>query len=242
MIQRWLRSALLICMVIMLAGCLYPKERLQQNQISTGEYIVIVQNAVETYKERTGVLPIKNSTDETPLYEKYLIDFKKLLDRNVISRIPADAYEAGGSNYYVIVDPEGNMKIKLMDLVTAGQISDIQRLTDSYVAAGNELPLGELVQPSFYHVNFERLGMKSEQIRSVYSDLFLSVLIHESGRIVVEYAPEIMRALTKVGISDPDPNVDLRAYLVEQSNYIPVNSYPYYWKNDEPVISEITLP
>lgn len=236
--KRWLTTALLIWMVIMLAGCLYPNDRLQQNQISTGEYIILVQNAVEAYKQRTGVLPIKNSSEQTPIYEKYLVDFKKLLDRNVISRIPADAYEVGGSNYYVIVDPEGEMKVKLMDLVIAGKVSDIQRLSDSYVAAGNELPLGELVKPNFYHVDFERLGMKSEQVRSDYSEMFLSVLIHQSGRIIVDYAPEVMRAITKMEISTPDPNMDLRTYLVEQSNYIPVNSFPYYWKVDEPVISE----
>jgi hypothetical protein len=236
--KRWLITALLIWMVIMLAGCLYPNDQLHQNQISTGEYIILVQNAVETYKERTGVLPIKNSTEETPIYEKYQIDFKKLLDRNVISRIPADAFEAGGSNYYVIVDPEGEMKVKLMDLVIAGQVSDIQRLTDSYVAAGNELPLGELVKPSFYRVDFKQLGMNSEQVRSDYSEMFLSVLIHQSGRITIDYAPEIMRAITMKEISTPEPNVDLRAYLIEKSNYIPVNSYPYYWKDNEPVISE----
>ncbi|MEX2416194.1 MAG: hypothetical protein WD424_08615 [Paenibacillaceae bacterium] len=236
--KRWQITVLLILMVIMLAGCLYPKDRLQQNQISTGEYMILVQNAVETYKERTGVLPIKNSTEETPIYEKYLVDFKKLLDRNVISRIPADAYEAGGSNYYVIVDPEGELKVKLMDLVIAGQVSDIQRRSDSYVAEGNDLPLGELVKPSFYHVDFERLGLKSEQVRSVYSEMFLPILIHQSGRITVDYAPEIMRAITMKENSSPDPNIDLRTYLVEQSNYIPVNSYPYYWKDNEPVISE----
>lgn len=237
--KRWLITVLLLSMVILLAGCLYPNDRLQQNQISTGEYIILVQNAVETYKQRTGVLPIKNSKEDTPIYEKYLIDFKKLLDRNVISNIPADAYEAGGANYYVIVDPEDEMKVKLMDLVTAGQVSDIQRRTDSYVAEGNELPLGEQVMPGFYHIAFERLGMKSEQVRSVYTEMFLSILIHESGRVVVDYAPEVMRAITLKAVSTPNPNIDLRIYLVEQSNYIPVNSYPYYWKDNEPVISEL---
>ncbi len=236
--KRWLITALLLSMVIMLTGCLYPKDRLQENKISTGEYIILVQNAVETYKQRTGVLPIKNSKEDTPLFEKYLIDFKKLLDYNVISQIPADAYEAGGANYYVIVDPEGEMKVKLMDLVIAGEVSDIQRKIDSYVAAGNKLPLGDQVKPSFYHINFEQLGMKSVQVRSVYSEMYLSILIHQSGRIIVDYAPEVMKAITMKEITSPDPNMDLRAYLIEQSNYIPVNSYPYYWKGNEPVISE----
>jgi hypothetical protein len=236
--KQWLTTGILIMMVFMLAGCLYPNDQLQQNQISTGEYLILVQNAVETYEQRTGVLPIKNSTEQTPIYEKYLIDFKKLLDYNVISRIPADAFEAGGTNYYVIVDPEGEMKVKLMDLVTAGKISDIQRLSDSYVAEGNALPLGQLVKPNFYQIDFESLGIKSEQVRSVYSDMYLSILIHQSGHIAVDYAPEVMRAITMKEITAPDPNIDLRTYLVEQSNYIPVDSYPYYWKDKEPVISE----
>src|SRR5690554_2272239 len=160
--KRSLITAFLIWMLVVLSGCMYPKDQLQQNQFSTGEYIILVQNAVETYKQRTGILPIKNSSEETPVYEKYLIDFKKLLDRNVISSIPADAYEAGGTNYYVIVDPEGEMKIKLMDLIAAETISDIQRSIESYVAAGNTMPLGELVKPSFYQVDFKRLGMNQE--------------------------------------------------------------------------------
>jgi hypothetical protein len=235
---RWSVIVLLLVMTITLTGCLYPDERLEQNRISTGEYIILVQNAVETYKQRTGVLPIKNSSSETPIYEKYLVDFKKLLERNILSRIPADAYEEGGSNYYVIVDPDGDMRVKLMDLVTAGTVSDLQRLSDSYVARGNNPPLGEMIKPSFYHLDFERLGKKREQIRSVYSDMYVSFIIHESGRIAVDYAPEIMKALTNKAILSPDPKVDLRTYLVEQSHYIPVNSYPYYWKDNEPVISE----
>lgn len=236
--KRWLTASILILMVFMLAGCLYPNDRLQQNQISTGEYLIVVQNAVETYKQRTGVLPIKNSTEQTPIYEKYLIDFKKLIDYNVISHIPADAFEAGGTNYYVVVDPEGEMKVKLMDLIIAGKISELQRLTESYVAAGNALPLGQSVKPNFYQLDFESLGIKSEQVRSVYSDMYLPILIHQSGHIAVDYAPEVMRAITMKDITEPDPKTDLRTYLVEQSNYIPVDSYPYYWKDNEPVISE----
>lgn len=235
--KRWLTVGMLLSMVLILAGCLYPKDRLQKNQISTGEYLILVQNAVETYRQRTGTIPIKNSTEQTPIYEKYLIDFKKLLDNNVISQIPSDAFEAGGTNYYVIVDPEGEMKVKLMDLITAEKVSDLQRKVDSYVAAGNELPLGEVIKPNFYKLEFKNLALKSEQVRSVYSDMYLSILIHESGRVTIDYAPEVMKAITMNNISEPDPNIDLRSYLLEQSNYIPVNSYPYYWKDNEPVIS-----
>jgi hypothetical protein len=224
-------------MVIMLSGCLYPKDRLHKNQISTGEYLILVQNAVETYKQRTGVIPIKNSTEQTPIYEKYVVDFKKLLDYNVISQIPGDAYESGGMNYYVIVDPEGEMQVKLMDLITANKVADLQRKIDSYVAAGNKVPLGERMKPSFYSIDFKSLGMKSEQVRSVYSDMYLAILIHESGQVLVDYAPEVMNAIKMKNITEPDPNKDLRSYLVEQSNYIPVESYPYYWKDNEPVVT-----
>jgi hypothetical protein len=224
-------------MVIMLSGCLYPKDRLHKNQISTGEYLILVQNAVETYKQRTGVIPIKNSTELTPIYEKYVVDFKKLLDYNVISQIPADAYESGGTNYYVIVDPEGEMKVKLMDLITANKVADIQRKIDSYVAAGNKVPLGEQIKPGFYSIDSQKLGVKSEQVRSVYSDMYLAIVIHESGQALVDYAPEVMNAIRMKNITEPDANKDLRSYLVEQSNYIPVESYPYYWIDDEPVLT-----
>jgi hypothetical protein len=235
--KRWLTVGMLIWIAIILSGCLYPKDQLKKNQISTGEYLILVQNAVENYKQRTGVIPIKNSTEQTPIYEKYVVDFKKLLDYNVISQIPADAYESGGTNYYVIVEPEGELKVKLMDLITANKVADIQRKIDSYVAAGNKVPLGEQIKPDFYSIDFKSLGLKSEQVRSVYSDMYLAIVIHESGQALVDYAPEVMNAIRMKNITEPDANMDLRSYLVEQSNYIPVESYPYYWIDDEPVMT-----
>jgi hypothetical protein len=236
--KRRMSLSLVAFVMLGLTGCLYPGDQQDRSQMATGEYIIIVQNAIETFKQRNGVLPIKNSTAETPIFEKYKIDFGKLLDYNLISRIPEDAYEGGGNNEYVIVDPEGELQVKLLDLVTAQQVLEVQRTVDTYQVKENKLPFGEMAKPHFYYIDFEALQIKKEQVRSIYSEMFLSLLLHESGRVAIDYAPEVMMALRHVNITEPDPTIDLRYTLTQQSPYIPVASYPYYWVDGEPVISE----
>lgn len=239
MLAGWKKAAAALLSCVLLAGCLYPKERLAQNQISTGEYIVLIHNAVQNYKARTGVLPINNSTAETPIYEKYVIDMKKLLDQRLISNVPADAFEGGGTYQYVIVNPEGEFQVKLLDLVAAQKAADLQRLVYSYEAREGKLPLGDRLSPSdeFYAVDYAQLGVQQEQVRSVYSGMYLSFVMHESGDVTIQYAPDIMKALELAGVASPDPQLDLRSYLIEQSPFVPTDSYPYYWKDGQPQLA-----
>lgn len=232
---KWRIIGVFLC-CLALSGCLYGGT-VQGGPSAPGEYVVLVQNAVETYRARTGVLPIKNSTAETPIYEKYKIDFRKLLDSGLISNIPADAFEGGGTNEYVIVDPEGELKVKLRDLVAAQQIADLQREVDSYRLREGALPAGPEVAPSFYQIDFAKLGRETLQVRSVYSSMFLAVLMHESGKVAIDYGPEIMNALRLEGVEEPDPGTDLRDYLVRQSPFVPTDSFPYYWSGGMPTLS-----
>ena len=234
---RWRKAIAATISCLLLAGCLYPKERLAQNQISTGEYIVLIENAVNTYKARTGVLPIKNSTALTPIYEKYVIDMKKLLDNRVISNIPVDAFEGGGTYQYVIVDPEGELRVRLLDLVAAQKAADLQRLVYSFEAREGKLPLGDRLSDEFYAIDFALLGTQREQVRSVYSGMYLSFVMHESGDVVIQYAPDVMKAVELAGVAAPDPQYDLRSYLIEQSPFAPTHSYPYYWVDGQPQLA-----
>lgn len=238
--KRRIISVLFICLVLclLLTGCLYPGGGASGGgQTVPGEYLPQVQNAVETYRARSGVLPIKNSEADTPVYEKYKIDFRKLMDHGLISRVPDDAFEGGGVFEYVIIDPEGEMQVKLRDLVAAQQVADLQREIDSFRLREGFLPLGEEAAPSFYQIDYEKIGRKPLQVRSVYSSMFLTAVIHESGRVAIDYAPEIMNALRLSGVEHPDPDIDLRIYLTEQSPFVPTASFPYIWSGGMPVIS-----
>ena len=59
---------------------MYPKENMKQNAIPYEDQLQVVQKAITTYQEQTnGLLPIKTRDMNTPIYQKYPIDFQKLL-------------------------------------------------------------------------------------------------------------------------------------------------------------------
>src|SRR5690625_5655065 len=93
----------LILMLIILTGCLYPKSELAKNQIPNEQQLEMIQQAVKQYKEDTGgLVPIKTKESDAEIYEKYLIDFTELKEAQLISEIPGTAYENGGVYQYVI--------------------------------------------------------------------------------------------------------------------------------------------
>ncbi|HEY0828960.1 MAG TPA: hypothetical protein VGE40_12755 [Bacilli bacterium] len=231
--------SIIMVLLSLLSGCLYPDNQRIENQTAVKEYLTIVQNAVNQYHADSGVLPIKNSEINTPIYEKYEVDFGKLGER-YISTIPPNAYQKGGTNYYVLVNIEKQPEVKLMDLISFIRIGEIERLVKAYMSKHEDTPpAGERVAPHFYRLDFDKLGLENEQIQSVYSSQFLGLLVHDSGKVAMDYAPEIMKIITKRGIaSSLDESQDLRALLVEQSYYVPASSFPYHWINGEPIITE----
>lgn len=231
---------LLFCTLIfsLVSGCMYPDDQRTENRVSPSESVFLVQHAVDEYHKATGVLPIKNSTMNTPIYEKYILNFRLLKQQNLLSTIPANAFENGGTNYYVLIDVEQKPAVKLLDLVAMQQVADLKREVEAYQAKHSQkLPLGDFVASGFYQLDFGKMGKSVEQVKSVYSDQYLSFLIHESGDIAIDYAPEIMKMLTKLQIKSPDPKTDLRTYLTADSYYVPAKSYPYYWADEQPQIA-----
>ncbi|WP_248925419.1 hypothetical protein [Paenibacillus hamazuiensis] len=224
--------------VFLLSGCLYPKELRKENLVAVQESILLVQNAIDQYHAKTGVFPIKNSEETTPIYEKYMIDFKKLKERGFISNTPANAFENGGTNIYVLVDPETKPTVKLMDLAAFQKTVELQRLVDEYRSKhGGELPKGAELAPHFYDVDYVKLNTKPMQVPSVYSrQLTLSFILHESGQVALDYTAEIIRLIERKSLQAKlDPKQDLRQLLVGESPYVPARSYPYYWDGKQPI-------
>lgn len=224
-------------MAVMLSGCMYPKDQLKQNQIATGEFVVVVQQAVDQYKAKTGVLPIKNSEQETPLYEKYPVDFKKLKERAMISAIPANSFENGGTAVYVLVDVETKPTVKMMDLISFQLTAEVQKQVDDYRAKNyGKLPAGEQVAPSFTRIDFARMNKKPVQAGSVYTrQIMLPFLLDDRGRVSIDYSEEMMRLIDKKSLQGSlDAKQDLRELLVKESYYVPARTGPYRWLNGRP--------
>jgi hypothetical protein len=228
-------------MFILLTGCSYPNELRQENRTNPEEFIAVVQSAVEQFRERQGgMLPIKNSDENTPLYEKYKIDFKKLQKYRLLTNIPANAYESGGSYLYVIVNAETDPKVKLLDMASYQSVNLMQTKVSKYSAAhGGALPKGEQVADGIYYLDFDKLGEKRPELFSVYNrQNLLTYLVQDSGIVTLDYAFDLMRIIETKGLKDKlQPKLDLRELLVQYTPFVPNQSVFYRWDKDQPLPS-----
>jgi hypothetical protein len=235
MMERSLRRMALLCLMlaaVALSGCMYPDDLREGKRGAGTDELAAVQSAVRQYREAYGVLPIKTTDKDTPIYEKYVIDFQRLLNTPYLDRIPANAYEEGGPHIYVIVDPETDSTVRWFDLATAQQVNDVQREVDRYAALYGRLPAGEPFAPGYSLIDYKRLRMARVQVRSVYSGGYLGLIMNEEGKVGVNYGPDIVQFLANHGI-EPEPGRDLREYLVERTPFVPVKSFPYVLRNGE---------
>ncbi|MFD0694843.1 hypothetical protein ACFQZT_12125 [Paenibacillus sp. GCM10027628] len=233
------RMCAALCLIVLLSGCAYPKELRKENQINPAEFITLVQQAVDQFHEKSGVLPIKNSDMTTPLYEKYVIDFGKLQKMHLLSSVPANAFESGGIFLYVLVNVETKPQVKLMDLSAYQSVEDVQKKVDDYKVKHNgSLPSGIEINDVFEYVDFNKLGIKSPEIKSdFYRQNFITYMVHkQSGKVAIDYGMDIMKMIQSGSLeSSLKPDQDLRELLVTKSYFVPIRSFSYYWQNNQPM-------
>lgn len=199
------------------------------------ESVKRVQAAVDDYQEQEGLLPIKTSDEATPRYEKFVVDLNKLQQAGYLDEIPALAFEKGGSAYFLILDEESDPQVKLMDLVTAQKVNDVQRKVNLYKSAhGGELPAEEEVYPDLTAIDAKKAGTASIKLISVYSGQPLQLLMDKDGKVYADYGADISSAIDKNG-GAPEADRDLRLELEQASYYVPVKSLPYLWVDGRPV-------
>jgi len=226
---------------VVLSGCMYPDDKRKEAQSSPEEFMVVVQHAVDQFRERQGgMLPIKNSDMDTPLYEKYKVDFKKLQEYRLLTNIPANAFESGGNYIYVLVNVETKPTVKMLDMVSYQSVNQIQQKTIAYQSKnGGKLPAGEKVSEGVYYLDFDKLGESRPNLFSVYNrQNLLTYLIQESGVVTLDYAFDLMRIIESKSLKDKlDANSDLRELLVEHTPFVPNQSLPYVWREGQPLPS-----
>lgn len=232
----------ILVMAMLLTGCMYPGEQHSSDQRTGFTYIPVVEAAVDLYQEKTGVLPIKNSDMSTPIYEKYIIDFNKLKQQNVLREIPPNAFEKGGVYYYVLINVDNDPTVKLMNIVLYQQVNDVQRIVNEYLYShDNQLPIGEQIAPLWYEIDNKKLKSDSIEVHSLYSNQHNLLIVHETGEVAINYASDIMSTMQEQGVleTEIDESMDLREYLVKYHHFIPIKSFPYQWKNNEPAIMKV---
>ncbi|MBB5323415.1 hypothetical protein HNQ34_000492 [Anoxybacillus tepidamans] len=221
---RWVVASVIM---LLLSGCLYPDERLKQNQIPYKDQVASVQEAVNQYRKATGgLLPIKTRDMKTPIYQKYPIDFQRLIPR-YMQEPPGNAFESGGVFQYVIVNAETNPTVKLLDLRIAEQIRDINLRLKMYRDSYGYPPFKKMIAKGIFTLDYKKLGYKEPPYAiSPFSGNNLPFVIDYNGDVYVDYRIDLYEALKKTKHSYK-PGDDIRDLLVKDSLFVPAYSLPY---------------
>lgn len=225
-------------MMLFLSGCLYPEDRLAQNRVPYKDQIATVQSAVNQFQEAEGgMLPIKTKENETPIFQKYLIDFKKISPR-FIAEPPGSAFESGGIFQYVLVDVETNPTVKLIDLTMVDAIRDLKLRIKFFAERNGYPPYKEPLdqEKGYYSLDYDKLGYDHTPpfVVSPFTGKNLSLFIDTKGEVLVDYSPDLYDALTKFKHNYKTGD-DIRYLLVENYDFVPAFSVPYTVKDNDPI-------
>ncbi len=225
-----------ITVILILTGCLYPEDRKAQNQIPYEDQLQSVQYAVNQYFSDHQVLPIMNRDHDTPIYQKYPIDFNKLIPR-YIQEPPGNAYENGGIYQYVLVNVEENPTVKLIDLRIVEEIRDYQFHMNQYRRENQYLPFGKVINKQLFQLDHDALGYKSTpQVKSPITGNHLPLIVNGQGDIFVDYSQDLYQLLQKHGdkYDFKEGQDDIRDIIIDHSHFVPVFSVPYTVQDGKP--------
>lgn len=231
-----LHTYMILLISIFLSGCMYPKEQLAKNQIPHQDQLEMVERAVNAYIEQNnGLVPIQTKTSYTSEFEKYPIDFDRLREQNLLSEIPGNAFENGGIYQYVIITPEENPRVRLIDLRLSEALQKLAIQIDAYRTKEIYPPFGEEIVQGLYKINYERLGLKSAPyVTSPYSRNHLPVMIDTEGVLYIDYRIDLLRALSEFD-HEYEEGDDIRYLIADHTPFALPYSLPYTIEDREPV-------
>lgn len=228
-------TVLLITSLI-LSGCLYPKSKLSKNQVPNQAQLDMMQSAVEQYKEKNGgLVPIKTKASDVPLYEKYIVDFDQLQQEQIISEIPGTAFENGGYYQYVIVSPEEDPQVKLIDLRMTEQLRSVKVKIDMFRSTNTYPPFANRVQGDVYDIDYKKIGLKeAPTVTSPYSQDQLPIVMDESGNAFIDYRRDLYTALNEFE-HNFEMGDNITSILVDNYPFVPAYSIEYTIDNGDPI-------
>lgn len=226
----------LFFLIVFLSGCLYPESEKSKNQEAYEDQLTLVQQAVDDYREATnGLVPIRTKESDTPIFQKYLIDFNLLKERGLISEIPGNAFENGGKYQYALITPDEQPRVKLVDLSMTETIRSVNIRVNTYRDEHLYPPFGEVVADDVYSINYKKIGLESAPtVESPFSKEPLPIVMDANGKLYVDYRIDLNNALQKYE-HDYKEGDDIRYLLAENTPFLPAYSLPYTIENEEPV-------
>ncbi|USG63523.1 hypothetical protein NDK47_15205 [Brevibacillus ruminantium] len=221
----------------LLGGCMYPEERRQENQIPSEFYLEATQKAVEQFQQDTGVLPIATKELNTPIFEKYEIDFRKLKPK-YLPDAPANAFEKGGIYKYVLIDVETKPTVRMINLAMVSKVGDIQTAVNHYQRNYEKLPTKSEIGNGYFSIDFQKLSMKDVQVQATAGNYLLPLIMNEKGEVGIDYAADIATVLRNSKAEVPN-QTDPRYVMARESMFVPAKSFPYEMVDGEPRLLKI---
>ncbi|MFD1065255.1 hypothetical protein [Oceanobacillus locisalsi] len=237
--MRYTYLAAIPFILLLLSGCMYPQSERTENQVSNEEQLTVVQQAVESYREgEDGLVPIQTKDNDTHIYEKYLIDFRPMQEKGYISEIPGNAFEEGGVYQYTIVDPEEDLKVRLIDLQTTEELRSVNIRLDTYRQEHTYPAFGQKITDQVYSVDYEKLGLQeAPTVQSPFTQADLPIVMDLEGNLYIDYAYDLNQALEETD-HDYEEGDDIRPLLVDDSSFVPAYSMPYTVEDGQAVFME----
>ncbi len=236
--MRLRKSLTVITLIVitstLLSGCLYPKERRAENQVPHTYYVESTQKAVEQFQADSSVLPIVTKPLDTPIFEKYEIDFARLMPK-YLPDAPANAFEKGGIYKYTLIDVETKPTVRLIHLGNVSLVADVQMAVNRYKANYDKLPVKQDIGHGYYAIDFKAIAMKDTQITSPFSNSFLPLIMNNKGEVGIDYSLDLAQLIKKPEVTIPAKS-DPRYVLARESMFVPIKSFPYGIENGEPVL------
>ncbi|MFS0916178.1 hypothetical protein [Brevibacillus sp. 179-C 1.1 NHS] len=234
--QLWRKSfKLVISLTILstlLSGCLYPDERKAENQIPSTFFVEATQKAIEQFQKDTAVLPIVTKSLDTPIFEKYEIDFRKMIPK-YMPDVPGNAFEKGGVYKYVLIDVDTKPTVKLIHLTAVSAVADAQSEVDRYKGHFEKLPVLSDLGNGYFSIDHDRLGLKTWQVPSTMGNYLLPLVMNADGQVGIDYAADIAQMLRDTKATVPE-KTDPRYVLARNSMFVPAKSFPYEMVDGEP--------
>ncbi|WP_215141499.1 hypothetical protein [Exiguobacterium qingdaonense] len=208
-----------------LAGCMFPESE-RANNLPYEDQLNSVQSAVDAYREQSGVLPIKTKPADTPLMERYPIDFSRLVP-GYMADPPTNSFEGGGLFQYILVDVESTPTVKLIDLRVAERLQRLQTNINAFRAKEGKFPFDGSLGKNQFTLDYEKIFVTEEPvIPSPYSDRELPIYVDGTGQLFVDYRADVEEALQKTDESVQNGE-DIRYLLYKDAPFAPAYSQGY---------------
>ena len=232
----YIKGVIFLLSLLILTGCLYPSSEKAENQIPNDTQLATVQAAVDQYREeKGGLVPIRTKSSDTPIFEKYLIDFSLLKEANTLTEIPGNAFENGGYYQYSLLTPEDNPTVKVIDLRITEAIRGVNIRLEAFRQENTYPAFGEKVEDGIYLVDHEKLGLDAQPtVVSPYSQENLPIIMDVDGKLYVDYRIDLKNALNEYDHEYKEGD-DIRFLLSDNAPFVPAYSLPYTIENGEPV-------